>query len=136
MDPIAEKSPVMEKTRELCETILKQPEIKGVRTSVENFLADKDAQYLYRSLSEKREFLENKQREGNEVTEGDLAEFEKDRQSLLGNPVASGFLDAQETMHQVEQTVRGYVSKTFELGRVPEQSDFDSGSCGPSCGCH
>jgi hypothetical protein len=28
------------------------------------------------------------------------------------------------------------VSKTFELGRVPEESDMESGSCGSGCGCH
>ena len=29
-----------------------------------------------------------------------------------------------------------FVSKTFELGRVPTLEDFSSGECGSGCGCH
>lgn len=39
-------------------------------------------------------------------------------------------------MHKIEETVSSYVRKTFELGRLPNEDDFESGSCGPSCGCH
>ncbi len=40
-------------------------------------------------------------------------------------------------MQKLQQSVSQYVSKTFELGRVPEESDLESsGSCGSGCGCH
>jgi hypothetical protein len=51
----------------------------------------------------------------------------------MGNPVARGFLDAQQQMQSVKSSVTKYVSKTLELGRVPSEDDFES--CGPSCSC-
>ena len=37
--------------------------------------------------------------------------------------------------HKIQESVMSYVTKTFELGRVPAAEDFDSGSCGTGCGC-
>ena len=68
--------------------------------------------------------------DGNEV-----AVFEQERVTFLNNPVARGFLDAQEEMQQIQESIGRYVHKTFELGRVPAAEDFPSSHCGPSCGC-
>jgi hypothetical protein len=54
----------------------------------------------------------------------------------MANPVARGFLDAQQQMHKTQETVMKFVSKTFELGRVPTMEDMQEGSCGTGCGCH
>jgi hypothetical protein len=69
------------------------------------------------------------------MTGEEVTEFEKERETLLNNRVAKSFLEAQETMHDIESSVSQYVHKTFELGRVPTSDDFDSGSCGEGCGC-
>ena len=53
--------------------------------------------------------------------------------SRLNNPVAKGFLDAQQQMQRVQSSVTKYVTKTFELGRVPEPDDFNT--CGHGCSC-
>ena len=50
--------------------------------------------------------------------------------------VARGFLDAQEELHTVQQSIQQYVSKTLELGRVPKEEDLNDGGCGHGCGCH
>ena len=70
------------------------------------------------------------------LDEMEIKDFELNRESFLNNPIARDFLDAQEEMQKVQKSVSQYVSKTFELGRVPEESDMDSGSCGHGCGCH
>ena len=66
----------------------------------------------------------------------EITEFEKDRDALVKNPVARDFLDAQQAMQKVQESVGQYVAKTFELGRIPSDEDFSSGSCGSGCGCH
>ena len=55
--------------------------------------------------------------------------------SFFNNPVARDFVGAQQSIHKMQETVTQYVAKTYELGRIPTPEDFDSGSCGPSCGC-
>ena len=126
---------IIQKTRELCQTLLDQPEFTSIRQRMDSFMGDEDAKSQYQLLNEKGEFLTFKQKQGLPLADEEVAEFEGLRQKFLNNPVAQGFLDAQQEMHQIQESVGAYVGKTFELGRVPESEDFDSGSCGPSCGC-
>ena len=84
---------------------------------------------------EKGDALQQKQQMGMPLDNGEIAEFEKNRDSLLNNPVAADFLTAQQQMHKIQESVMQYVSKTFELGRVPALEDFPAEGCGPSCGC-
>jgi hypothetical protein len=55
---------------------------------------------------------------------------------LLKNPVATGFLDAQEELHAMQSFIQKHVAKTLELGRLPAAADLEEGSCGSGCGCH
>jgi cell fate (sporulation/competence/biofilm development) regulator YlbF (YheA/YmcA/DUF963 family) len=126
---------LIEKTRELCQAILDQPEYQTIRGQIEAFMNDEAARGQYQSLSEKGEYLQHKQTQGVRLSEEEIAEFEKQRETFFGNPISRGFVDAQQVVHKVQETVSQYVGKTFELGRVPEPDDFASGGCGPSCGC-
>ena len=131
-----DSEPITERTRDLCRSVLDQPAFQAIRASVDAFLADESAQDLYQSVSEKGSVLQQRQQMGMPVDAGAIAEFERERETLLGNPVAQAFLDAQQAMHEVQQSVQRYLSKTFELGRMPEADDLDHGSCGHGCGCH
>jgi hypothetical protein len=71
---------------------------------------------------------------GMPLSNDEILEFEKHRDALVNNPVAKGFLDAQQQMQTVQESVGQYVAKTFELGRLPSEEDFSS--CGSGCGCH
>jgi len=42
----------------------------------------------------------------------------------VNNPVARGFLDAQESLHKIQDSIQQYVSKTLELGRVPHRKTW------------
>ncbi|HMJ91020.1 MAG TPA: YlbF family regulator [Candidatus Acidoferrum sp.] len=131
------ENPVAEKTRELCQTILSQPEFQNVRRDVESFMNNDRAKAQYETLSEKGEHLHHKQHQGVALSPDEIDEYEKLRTSFLADPVARGFLNAQEKMQEVQQTIGQYVSKTLELGRVPTDEDFEKGeSCGSGCGCH
>lgn len=127
---------ILLKTRELCETIIQQPEFQSIRQRMDSFMADTKAQEQYESLSEKGRHLQHKQQQGVELAPAEIAAFDKEREAFFRNPVAKGFVDAQEAMHHIQEEVNQYLSKTFELGRVPSADELESGSCGSGCGCH
>ena|ERR1051326_3690050 len=127
---------ILQKTRELCQAIVDQPEFRSLRRQVDEFMASEEAKQQYQLVVEKGEALQQKQQMGQALSKDEVAEFEKHREVLVGNPIARAFLDAQQEMHKVRESVGQYVAKTFELGRMPTADDFSSGSCGPGCGCH
>ena len=135
MQATIEETIVIQKTKDLCQTIVDQPEFRAIRQSVDSFMTDEAAKSQYQLVMEKGDELQQKQQMGMPMDNAEIAEFEKNRDALLGNPVARSFLDAQQQMHKIQESVMQYVSKTFELGRVPASEDFPAENCGPSCGC-
>jgi cell fate (sporulation/competence/biofilm development) regulator YlbF (YheA/YmcA/DUF963 family) len=124
------------KTTELCHALLEEIQTNGIRQRIDTFLADDSARGQYESLMSKGQALQEKQQGGEALAPEEIAAFEKDRDALLKNPVAAGFLDAQEQMHDLQHSVKKMVSKTVELGRIPTAEDL-SESCGHGgCGCH
>ena len=128
---------LQQKTRELCETILKQPEFQTIRANMDKFMADQQAQQLYQELSEKGQYLQHKQQQGVQLENTEIEAFEQQREKFFKNPVAKSFVDAQQQMHEMQDSVTKFVAMTFELGRVPEQKDFEEAhGCGDhNCGC-
>jgi cell fate (sporulation/competence/biofilm development) regulator YlbF (YheA/YmcA/DUF963 family) len=127
---------VRQKTRELCQAIVEQPEFDAIRKSVESFMADPQAQVQYQTLSEKGRQLHQKQEQGIALDSAEIAAFDSERAAFFRNPVAKDFVEAQQHMHEMQDEVAQIVSKTFELGRVPSHEDLEGGSCGHGCGCH
>ncbi len=129
-------NPVALKTRELCQVIVEQPEFKQIREQIESFQNDPEAMDLYQQMNQTRQSLEGKQERGMPLTQDEIAVFEKQRDAFLGNPVASAFLEAQQVIHDVRKSVNQYVTRTFELGRMPQPEDLAEASCGHGCSCH
>lgn len=131
-----EASVITLKTRELCQAIIDQPEVRVMRQRIEAFMADDKVRAQYDALMMKGQMLQQKQQAGMPLDGDEIMAFEQLRDEFVKHPVARGFLDAQEDMQKMQQTVSQYVGKTFELGRVPEESEMDcGGSCGHGCGC-
>jgi cell fate (sporulation/competence/biofilm development) regulator YlbF (YheA/YmcA/DUF963 family) len=135
MSATAEDTLLLQKTRELCQTLVDQPDFQQIRQRIDAFLSDDSAKNQYQQVMEKGDALQHKQETGQPLDGGEIADFEKNRDVLLGLPVAREFIEAQQRMHKMQESVIQYVSKTFELGRVPTDEDFSSGDCGPTCGC-
>jgi cell fate (sporulation/competence/biofilm development) regulator YlbF (YheA/YmcA/DUF963 family) len=135
MQAAIEDSVVIQKTRELCQTIVEQPEFRSIRQRVDSFLSNEPAKSQYQLVMEKGDSLQQKQQFGVALTSDEIGDFEKNREALLNDPVARDFLEAQQEMHKLQESVMQYVAKTLELGRVPSSEDFPSGGCGPTCGC-
>jgi len=124
---------IVQKTRELCQTIVEQPEFQSIRQRIDTFMADDVAKVQYQTVVEKGEMLQHKQQMGLPMSAEEITEFEKNRDALVNNPIARDFLDAQQAMQKVQESVGQYVAKTFELGRPPSEEDFHG--CGSGCGC-
>jgi cell fate (sporulation/competence/biofilm development) regulator YlbF (YheA/YmcA/DUF963 family) len=129
-----ENTTVLQKTRELCQAITEQPEFKLLRQQIETFMGNEEAKAQYQHVVEKSEVLQQKQQTGEALTQEEIQDFETHREALVNNPVGRGFLDAQQQMHQVQESVNKYVTKTFEIGRLPNPEDI--ASCGSGCSCH
>jgi cell fate (sporulation/competence/biofilm development) regulator YlbF (YheA/YmcA/DUF963 family) len=127
---------IEEKTQELCQAIIAQPEMQLIRKRIDTFLADDSARSQYETLTAKGQALHEKQHRGQTLESAEISDFETSRETLLKNTVASGFLDAQEELHAIQSSIQKKISKTLELGRVPTAEDLEEGSCGAGCGCH
>jgi len=128
-------SPVIEKVRELCGLLLEQDSFKEIKQNIDSFSADESAQDQYNELCDVQEMLQEKDEQGIAISDEEMAEYDTKREALFANSVAANFIEAQQQLHKLQETVSQYISKTFKLGRVPEENDFEKGSCGPRCGC-
>ena len=127
---------IEEKTRELCQTIVEQPEMASIRRRIDTFLSDAAARGQYETVMNKGQALQEKQARSQPLESAEIADFEKHRDALMQNSIARGFLDAQEELHAMQHSIQKHISKTIELGRVPGEADLEEGSCGHGCGCH
>jgi cell fate (sporulation/competence/biofilm development) regulator YlbF (YheA/YmcA/DUF963 family) len=136
MAPTIEETAIARKTRELCQTILDEPSLQAVRQRIDTFMANEAVRAHYDDLVNKGQALQQKQQMSQPLTGEEISDFEQHRDSLLKDPVARGFLDAQQELHQVQEAIVKHVSKTLELGRLPSEEDLSSGCCGhEGCGC-
>ncbi len=137
MQTITEETIVTQKTKELCQAILDEPSLRTARAKIDRFMADDGAKLQYENLMSKGQSLQQKQQSGQQLAADEISAFEKERDVVLSNPVSRNFLEAQEELHHVHESINKHVSKTLELGRVPTDEDMDAGgSCGSGCGCH
>ena len=136
MQTTIEETPVLQKTRELCQTILDQPNMRSIRQRIDAFMGDDKSRSQYEEVVNKGQNLQQKQQAAMPLSGEEIDEFEKHRDELMRNPVARAFMDAQEELHEVQQSVHSYVNKTLELGRLPTEEELSGGGCGDGCGCH
>lgn len=136
MPTTIEETPVMQKTRELCQTILDQPNMQSIRERIDAFMGDDQTRGQYDDVVNKGQALQQKQQMSMALSGEEVSDFERLRDALMKNPAARAFMDAQEELHEVQQSVHQYVNKTLELGRLPTEQEMSAdGSCGHGCGC-
>lgn len=137
MTLLAETSPVLEKTRELCAAIAGDARFVQLQKDVERFLEDDSARLMYQTVHERGEELHQKQHAGIKLAPSEIKEFEAARDELLRNEVANAFLDAQGELEALQRTIAKYITTTLEIGRVPTEAELgdEGGCCGGGCGC-
>ncbi len=131
-----EETAITRKTRELCQVILEEPSLKTCRTRIDTFMADGKTREQYDGLVAKGQALQEKQQRAEALTGEEISNFEQHRDALLKNPVARGFIDAQQELHEVQESIHRLVKKTFELGRLPSEEELSESCCNNGgCGC-
>jgi len=133
---LLEMLPIKQGTDQLCESIVNQEGFKELYAKIDAFISDEKLKYEYSTLNERGALLQQKQQAGAEITEEEITAFEQLRTDFLDNKVADDFLAAQQEVQQVQDRIHQVIAKTFEVGRVPAQEDFDFCSDGfGDCGC-
>jgi cell fate (sporulation/competence/biofilm development) regulator YlbF (YheA/YmcA/DUF963 family) len=134
MSAIAQNEAIQVKTRELCQAILDEPSVKDVRLRIDQFMINDDAKSQYEKVVAQGQALQEKQQKSLPLSGEEISAFEADRDKLMKDPVASGFIQAQDDLHHLQKSIQDLVGKTLELGRMPSEEDLE-GSCGHGCGC-
>ncbi len=138
-DDVRPRLDLGEKIRELCEALLQDDGVQGARDRIERFLENPDATRTYAKLANLSESLQQKQMQGEAITEAEGQAFESLREEVMDNPAVQDFAAARGTLEEIQSTIIAYVSRTFETGSVPSERDLaprGGGSCGTGCGCH
>ena len=120
-DDVRPRLDLGEKIRELCEALLQDDGVQGARERIEGFLQNPDATRSYAKLANLSESLQQKQMQGEEITEEEGQGFEALREEVLNNPAVQEFAEARGTLEEIQNTIMAYVSRTFETGRVPAE---------------
>jgi cell fate (sporulation/competence/biofilm development) regulator YlbF (YheA/YmcA/DUF963 family) len=131
----ATTDPFIEQTQALCRAILDRPDFAGLRGKIDAFMGDELSKFQYQMLNERAGLLQQKQGMGVALTTEEIAQFEAVRDTFMKNTVGRDFLDAQEQLQKIQESVVQYIHKTFELGRVPAPEDFQSCCSSSGCGC-
>ena len=115
---------VVQKTRELCQTIVDQPEFQDIRKRIDTFMADEAAKTQYQSVMEKGEMLQHKQQMGLPMSAEEIKDFENNRDALVNNPVARDFIDAQQAMQKNAGVGRPARRQNFRTRPRPARRGF------------
>jgi len=134
MDTQDKESPITQRTLELCQAIVDQNDFQVIKRKLDDFMSNELLKFEYQQVNGLGDLLRMKQSQGVELKPEEVTQFEALREKFLGDPVAQGFLDAQEQLQQLHEVVGRFLNKTFELGRRPDYEDVHDGSC-RDCGC-
>jgi cell fate (sporulation/competence/biofilm development) regulator YlbF (YheA/YmcA/DUF963 family) len=127
---------VQTKARELCEAIVQLPGFADAFQKHQTFMDDELAKYEWQIVNDRGQLLHQKEASGLPLTPGEIGEFDAMRDALLAKPVVADFIDAQQSIQDMQKLVYPMLTKTFELGRVPVPDDFLNDQCDSTCGLH
>src|SRR6266705_3251926 len=110
---IATETELTQKTKDLCQAIVELPSFATVKERVDAFMSDELLKFQFQMVSDKGNLLQLKQNSAAPINEAEIVEFQKMRDDLLANPVAKNFIEAQNEMARIQESVNRYLSKTF-----------------------
>ena len=131
-----EGSTILNKTKELCHTIIDEPEFQELQNALKAFMADDAAKARYQEFAQKSQEFQQRHNNGEKIKEEEIEVYEGMRAGLFSNPCTNAFIEAQKAVGEVQKIVQDYVTMTFEYGRMPVADDFKSECCQEGgCGC-
>jgi cell fate (sporulation/competence/biofilm development) regulator YlbF (YheA/YmcA/DUF963 family) len=135
MNTTEKQGPIIQKTLELCQAVAEQPDFQEMKQKLDAFMGDELVKFQFQQVNDLSSLLQMKQSNGLALKDEEIAQFESLREELMKNPVAQGFIDAQQELQKLHEEVGRFINKTFEVGRRPEYEDVHDGSCS-GCGYH
>src|SRR3569833_2556077 len=90
---------ITDKTRELCQAILDQSEMRSARQAIDKFIADDKARAQYEGLMAKGQALQQKQQRSEQLTGEEITAFGGGRGAGRGEPGAGGGREARGEGH-------------------------------------
>ena len=100
-----------ETAKDLCRALLEDERLKGVFSSIDAFMENDASKELFSQMQAKGEELQTKQQAGIELTAGEVEEYNKLREQMLEDPAAKAFVEAQESIQSVHQTIGSWVDE-------------------------
>jgi cell fate (sporulation/competence/biofilm development) regulator YlbF (YheA/YmcA/DUF963 family) len=134
METNASESGLVLRAQDLCQSIVDQPDFQSLKERLDAFMADEYLKFQFGQINQLGNILQMKQSHGMDLKEEEITQFETMREEFVANPVAKGYLDAQQEVQKIHQMLGRFLDKTFELGRRPEFDDVRDCSC-TGCGC-
>ena len=135
MDITSQDGGIIQKTMELCQAVVEQPDFQALKQKLDAFMADELVKFQYSQLNDLGNMLQHKQDNGEPLKEDEIAKFDVLRAELMKNPVAQGYLDAQQELRKLHEAVGRFLNKTFEIGAKPAYTDVYDGSCSDCGSC-
>lgn len=135
MDITSQDGGIVRKTMDLCQAVVEQPDFQALKQKLDAFMADELVKFQFSQLNDLGNLLQLKQNNGVSLKEDEIAKFEVLRTELMKNPVAQGYLDAQQELQKLHETIGRFINKTFEMGAKPTYTDVYDGSCSDCGSC-
>src|SRR5712692_1704812 len=135
MNTTEKEGGIIQKTLDLCQAVAEQPDFQEMKQKLDAFMGDELVKFQFQQVNDLSGLLQMKQSNGLALKDEEIAQFESLRKELMKNPVAQGFIEAQQELQKLHEEVGRFINKTFEVGRRPVYEDVHDGSCS-SCGYH
>ena len=103
MDTKAKESLITQRTLDLCQAVTDQPDFQSLKQKLDAFLSNELLKFEYQQINWLGDLLRMKQGQGLELKPEEVTQFETLREKFLSDPVAQGFLDAQEQLQQLHE---------------------------------
>ena len=126
-------SAVLGKIKDLCQAVVDQESFAALKGCIDAYAKDAESQQQYAELTQMQQALGQKQQMGQTLEDAEINDFEAKREAFFANPIAKGFIDAQQSLHTIQDEVTKYLQTTFELGHVPSESELPQAGGGGGC---
>ncbi len=133
---IAKDPVILSRVHDLCTMIADHPTFESHREAVKSFMESDHARGLFDRALMLQTDLRDRRSEGLVISEEEEQEFQKAQEDLFNDETANAFLAAQDDMKETEGIIHLYITRTLQLGRVPEEDELlpDDEGCGCGAG--
>ena len=111
--------PITQKVIKLCQEIASDPQFQKYRSSVLDFIDNKDQNSEYFDLLDYQSQLEEKSEQGEEISPDQVEKLEELGVKAFSNPAAVDFMHGQDALEQLQELVDNAISFVVEHGEAP-----------------